>query len=252
MPTERVSQGAAPEFINTYRFLANFVVLFCNHHASIIGQYWFDSILSIVYVFLDEFCRQQLHLVPTLATSTTCTSRRSAMQQRVELLVYSSGASFVHAGVIFVIGREVQRQRAAILPGALVLVHTQNVVGDVAVFLGVQIIQDDEQQIETRQERVRQIDVFLRADVAIVLAIDRIRCRNNRASRIQRGLDAGLGNGDCLLFHYFVDRNTVQVTHFVEFINAHHAPVSQHHCTSLKTPITRFRVGSDSSCQTDT
>ena len=65
-------------------------------------------------------------------------------------------------------------------------------------------------------------------------------------------MDTGLGDGNCLLFHNFVDGHTVDVAHLVEFINADNTTVTKNHCTSLQPTLSRLLVGSNSSSQTDT
>ena len=50
---------------------------------------------------------------------------------------------------------------------------------------------------------------------------------------VERGGDAGLGNGDGLLLHGLVDRHPVVLTHLVKLINAHHTTISEDHGASL-------------------
>ena len=50
-----------------------------------------------------------------------------------------------------------------------VSVHSEHVVGDLAVAVGLHLIQDDEQQIETGQERVLKANVLHRGLVLVIL-----------------------------------------------------------------------------------
>ncbi len=63
-------------------------------------------------------------------------------------------------------------------------------------------------------------------DVCVCVCVtrdsQRVGCGQHRAARVERGLDACLGNCDCLLLHHLVDRHTVLVTHLVELVNANH------------------------------
>jgi len=48
-------------------------------------------------------------------------------------------------------------------------VHPQHVVRDLAVLLGVHLIQDDEEEVKTRQQRVLEADVLHGGFVLVVL-----------------------------------------------------------------------------------
>lgn len=56
-----------------------------------------------------------------------------------------------------------------VLCGVLVAVHPQHVVSDAAVDGGVHLVQHDEEQVETGEERVGQADVLGGAQVVVVL-----------------------------------------------------------------------------------
>ena len=80
-----------------------------------------------------------------------------------------------------------------------------------------------------REEGVGEGYVAVRGFVGVVLAVDGVRGSDDAAAGVERGVNAGFGDGDRLLFHYFVDSYTVNVAHFVELIDAHHAAVTKDH-----------------------
>ena len=76
------------------------------------------------------------------------------------------------------------------------------------------------------------------------LAIDRVRRSDYTTPSIESSVDASLGDGDCLLLHNFMDGNTVDVGHFIEFVDADNATVSKDHRASFESPLARVLVGS--------
>ena len=54
------------------------------------------------------------------------------------------------------------------------------------------------------------------------------------------------------LFHNLVDGGTIDVGHFVEFINADNSAVGKDHGTGLQATLARLGVSGDGSCKTDT
>lgn len=79
-----------------------------------------------------------------------------------------------------------------------------------------------------------EVDIFSRGFEIIVTAKDGIRRRQDRGTRIQNRGDAGLGNGDSLLLHGFVDSDAVFVAHLVKFVDANHSAVGEDHGTALE------------------
>ena len=59
-------------------------------------------------------------------------------------------------------------------------------------------------------------------------AINGVGRREDGASCIEGGGDAGFGDGDGLLLHSFVNRDSIVFPHFVEFVDAHHATIGQY------------------------
>lgn len=84
-------------------------------------------------------------------------------------------------------GREVCGRLAA------VLVHVGDVLGQTQIGVGVRLVLDQPQQVETREQGGRQLDVLLDALARVVAAVGRVGGREDGAAGVQRGHDAGLG-----------------------------------------------------------
>lgn len=65
-------------------------------------------------------------------------------------------------------------------------------------------------------------------------------------------MNSSFGNCDCLLFHNFMNSNSVSIIHFVKLINANHSSISKNHCSCFQMPISIFCVYSYSRCKTNT
>ncbi len=71
-------------------------------------------------------------------------------------------------------------------------VHVQNVLGQARVQVTVVFVQNQKEQVETRQQGRRQIDVFAGTLVLVVATVGRIRSRQNGRARIQRRINTSL------------------------------------------------------------
>ena len=83
--------------------------------------------------------------------------------------------------VVAVSSGGLQRLGCHVRSGLAVPVPAQHVRRDPAVVLRVELVQHDEEQVETRQQRVGQPDVVLRATQLVVLTVDRVRCGDDAA-----------------------------------------------------------------------
>jgi len=79
-------------------------------------------------------------------------------------------------------------------------VQTDQVLGKFAVKTFIYLIEHKIEQIKTGDESWRKIDVLGHREFRIVLGANRIGCSENGGSCVQGGDDAGLRNGNCLLF----------------------------------------------------
>jgi hypothetical protein len=61
--------------------------------------------------------------------------------------------------------------------------------------------------------------------VDIVLTVDWIGGGNDTTSGVQRGMNTSFGNGDRLLFHDFVNGDSIDFRHLVKFIDTHYSSV---------------------------
>eukprot|EP00968_Pinguiococcus_pyrenoidosus_P006177 scaffold417_cov252-Pinguiococcus_pyrenoidosus.AAC.4 len=133
---------------------------------------------------------------------------------------------------------------------APVAVPEQDVPRHLPVEVRVEHVQHDEQQVETRKQRVRQADVLLRPPVAVVLAIDGVRCRRDGASRIQCRVDACLRDGHGLLLHHLVNRDAIGLAHLVKLVDAHRAAIREHHRAGLEPSLSSLGIAGDRGGQT--
>lgn len=68
-------------------------------------------------------------------------------------------------------------------------------------------------------------------------AVDRVGSSQHGAAGIEASVDAGLGDGDAALLHHLVNGGAVHIRHFVELVDAHHAPVTQNHGSRLQPAL---------------
>ena len=102
------------------------------------------------------------------------------------------------------------------------------VLSNVIVFLVVLLVEDDEEQVETRHDRSTDVDVVAEGLRAVVSALHGIGCSQDGGSCIEGGMNARLGKRNSLLLHRFVDGHLVFKLHLVELINAANTMVSEH------------------------
>ncbi|KAH3661303.1 hypothetical protein OGAPHI_006710 [Ogataea philodendri] len=149
-------------------------------------------------------------------------------------------------------GRPFSDRLALRVASRKVSVHSQNVLTDLSVFIVGNLVRHHEQQVETRKKRVRKSNVLLWGLEGIILAVDRVGSCNHRTSCVQRRVDSGLGNGDGLLLHDFVDSNTVDVAHLVELVDTNDTSIRKNHRTGLQPSFSRLLVAGNCGSQTDT
>src|SRR5271169_5312460 len=77
---------------------------------------------------------------------------------------------------------------------------------------------------------------------SVVLTVDRICSSNDTATGVQRGMDSCFGNCDGLLFHYFVDCYSIDVAHFIKFVDTNDSSVCENHGSCFETTFTSFFV----------
>jgi hypothetical protein len=87
---------------------------------------------------------------------------------------------------------------------------SDDVLGNSPISARVNLIQHNKEQVKTGEERIGQADVFLDGAMLVILAIDGVGRGEDRAAGIEGGVDAGLGDGDGLLLHDFVDSHLLE------------------------------------------
>ena len=131
-------------------------------------------------------------------------------------------------------------------------VVSADTVSYLLIFLGVLLIEDDEDQIEARKEGVCHSDVLGRGELRLVLAVNGIGSGYDGAAGVQRAVHACFGDSHRLLLHDLVDGHSVDLVHLVELVDADHAAVSQDHRTCLERLLSRVFVRNHSGSQADT
>lgn len=107
------------------------------------------------------------------------------------------------------------------------LLHSPEVIVSVGPVL------NQPEEVESRKQSSRKLDVLLKTAAGIISAVGRIGRSQDGASGIERGENPRLGDGDGLLLHNLMDGCAVSLGHLVKLINAAHALVSQHQGTAL-------------------
>ena len=124
-------------------------------------------------------------------------------------------------------------------------------LSDTSVLLRLFLVEHNEQQVETREQRVREADILADRLVAGIVAVDRVGSCDNRAAGVEAGVDAGLGNGNSLLLHHFVDSYSVVVVHLVELIDTDDTAIGKDHSASFQVTFSCVLVDTHCSSETD-
>jgi len=109
---------------------------------------------------------------------------------------------------------------------------------------------DDEDQVESRKNSRLKIDIVARALHIIIPSKNRIRSSKNTTPRIQNRRNPGLGNTNRLLFHSLMNRHTIFIPHFIEFVDTHDPAVRKDHCPTLEVEFAGIRVALDGGGET--
>ena len=63
----------------------------------------------------------------------------------------------------------------------------------------------------------------------VVLSINRIGGGDDRTTCVERSVNTGFRDRDGLLFHYFVNRDSIDFRHFVEFVDTNYSSIGEYH-----------------------
>jgi len=89
-------------------------------------------------------------------------------------------------------------------------VEVDNTLGDPVVDHLIALVDQNEEQIKAGHDGRAHVYVVAERLAPVVLAIDWIGGGQNTGARIQRRLNAGLGDRNGLLFHGLVDGHLIQ------------------------------------------
>lgn len=107
---------------------------------------------------------------------------------------------------------------------------------------GVGLVADNAEDIETRQDRLGELDVLLERDCRVVSSTNRVRGGDDGAAGLQGSDDTRFGDGDGLLLHRLVDRSTIRVVHLVKLVDEAVAFIGKHERAALERPFLSHRV----------
>lgn len=125
---------------------------------------------------------------------------------------------------------------------AAVDVDPHDVAGDALVSCPIVIVAHDEDHVEAAEDGGLEVNVVAGRLEVVVTAKDGVGRREHGRARVEDGSDAGLGDGDCLLLHGFVDGDAVLVAHLVELVDADDAAVREDHGATLEVELARVVV----------
>ena len=124
-------------------------------------------------------------------------------------------------------------------------VHVDNMARNVEVLIVLLLVNDDEEEVETRHNWRADVNVVAEGPRAIISTSERISCGQDRGASIERSVDASFCDRDGLLLHSFVDSNLVLDIHLVELIDTADSVIGKHQGTSLDTEFTCLRILTD-------
>ena len=104
--------------------------------------------------------------------------------------------------------------------GGVFEVHADEMAGEFAVRGLLDAVENEIDQVESAQQRRREVDVLWHGQVRIILATNGVGGGKDTRARVQRGDDAGFGDRDGLLFHDFVQDGARGFGHLVELVDA--------------------------------
>eukprot|EP00354_Favella_ehrenbergii_P002548 CAMPEP_0170463488 /NCGR_PEP_ID=MMETSP0123-20130129/8581_1 /TAXON_ID=182087 /ORGANISM="Favella ehrenbergii, Strain Fehren 1" /LENGTH=127 /DNA_ID=CAMNT_0010728933 /DNA_START=891 /DNA_END=1274 /DNA_ORIENTATION=+ len=115
-------------------------------------------------------------------------------------------------------------------------------VRDLEVIIVFLLVEDNEEEVETRHDRRRDVDVEAERLRAVVAASYGVRRGQDRGASIEGGVDASLGNRDGLLLHGLVNGHLVLHVHLIELVDTADTVVGEHERTSFDAELARLEV----------
>ena len=107
-------------------------------------------------------------------------------------------------------------------------VHVDYVPCNHEVTFFLLLVADDKEEVEAGHDRGTDVNVESERPRPVITTMDWISCRKDRGSSVQGGMNASLGDRDCLLLHGLMDGCLILDIHLIELINAADAVVCKH------------------------
>lgn len=121
-------------------------------------------------------------------------------------------------------------------------VDVGNMGSEARIILFVGSVENQEENIETREQSGRQVDILDRRFAGVIATVDRVSSGQDRGTCVESSCNTCLGDRDSLLFHDLVNCRPVRLVHLVELIDTADTVISQNQRSSLYS--TKNAVGS--------
>ncbi|KAJ7778395.1 hypothetical protein B0H16DRAFT_1846620 [Mycena metata] len=108
---------------------------------------------------------------------------------------------------------------------------------DIHIRLLIGLIQHDEEQVKPTHNQRAHLHIRAQRLPPVVPPANGVRRRQDERARIERSVNARLGDGNGLLLHRLVDRNLVRNIHLVEFVDGTDAVVVRALASIVKSPV---------------
>eukprot|EP00601_Ochromonadales_sp_CCMP2298_P034323 CAMPEP_0173362426 /NCGR_PEP_ID=MMETSP1144-20121109/21795_1 /TAXON_ID=483371 /ORGANISM="non described non described, Strain CCMP2298" /LENGTH=133 /DNA_ID=CAMNT_0014312207 /DNA_START=480 /DNA_END=882 /DNA_ORIENTATION=- len=117
--------------------------------------------------------------------------------------------------------------------------------GQFSVLVYIRLVQYEVDKVKPGEQGGGQLDVVYDRQFCVVSALHGVGGGQDGGAGVEGGDYAGLGDGDCLLLHCFVQDCARLVRHLIELVNAadavvgqHQGPTLQHHVPGLGVATT--------------
>ena len=101
-------------------------------------------------------------------------------------------------------------------------------LGQGQVMSTIGLVEQHEDEVETRKKSSWQVDVFMDAFSLVVAAIERIGSCQDRSPSIESGGDSCFCNRNCLLLHHLMNGSPVILFHLVELVDTADTHIGEH------------------------
>ncbi len=134
---------------------------------------------------------------------------------------------------------------------AHVLMDVADVLGHEFVLDFVGLVEEKEEEIETGEEGVGEVDVLVEGCGFVVAAVSWIGSCKNTGPSIQRRRYPCLRNTYRLLLHHLMYRGSIILLHLVKLVNTANAHIRHHQRTSFQRYLPSHRILQYSSSKTN-